>query len=87
MGVLVGEIARANDLPPSLLVPRASLERVAREIPARERFEEALAVAPWRYALVGEPLWRLLSGGAGLEIEGYASGDPKVRLSYDHADQ
>jgi len=85
MGVLVGEIARQNDLPPSLLVPRASLERVAREAPSRERFEATLALSPWRYALIGEPLWRLLSGKAGLEIEGYAAGDPKIRLSDDHA--
>jgi ribonuclease D len=84
MGVLVGEIARRNDLPPSLLVPRAALERVAREAPSRERFEEALGLSPWRFALVGEPLWRLLSGQAGLEIEGYADGDPKIRLSHDH---
>ena len=87
MGVLVGEIARASDLPPSLLVPRATLERVAREAPGRERFEAVLALAPWRYALVGEPLWRLLSGESGLTVEGYASGDPKVRLSYDRTDE
>ncbi len=36
MGVVVGEIARMNDLPQSLLVPRNTLERVAREVP-RER--------------------------------------------------
>ena len=87
MGVIVGEIARQNELPPSLLVPRAALERVAREAPDRERFEAALALSPWRYELVGEPLWRLLSGQAGLEIEGYAAGDPKIRLSHDHERQ
>jgi ribonuclease D len=84
MGVLVGEIARQNELPPSLLVPRASLERVAREAPDRERFEATMALSPWRFELIGEPLWRLLSGQAGLEIEGYADGDPKIRLSHDH---
>jgi hypothetical protein len=31
--------------------------------------------------LVAEPLWRLCSGAAALKIEGYAQGDPKVRLS------
>ena len=82
MGVVVGEIARLNDLPQSLLVPRNTLERIAREAP-RERavFDEALDVSPWRRALVGDPLWRLLSGELHLQIEGYADGDPKIRLS------
>jgi ribonuclease D len=86
MGVVAGEIARANDLPPSLLVPRAALERVAREAPPDwAGFESALGLSPWRLELLGEPLWRLLSGRAALEIEGYADGDPKIRLSHDTA--
>ena len=81
MGVLVGEIARTHELPQSLLVPRASLERVAREVPSdREALAAALDVSPWRATLVVEPLWRLLSGEFHLEIEGYATGDPKIRL-------
>ena len=82
MSVVVGELARMNDLPQSLLVPRNTLERIAREAP-RERaaFDDALDVSPWRRALVGDPLWRLLSGELRLEIEGYADGDPKIRLS------
>ncbi|MGB6953258.1 MAG: hypothetical protein WBE15_15075, partial [Candidatus Cybelea sp.] len=52
-----------------------------REIPRdRASFERALALQPWRLALVADPLWRLLCGEASLKIEGYASGDPKVRL-------
>lgn len=82
MGVLVGEIARSNDLPQSLLVPRSTLERIARELPqTREGFDAALDVSPWRSSLVGDPLWRLLSGELHLKIEGYAQGDPKIRLS------
>lgn len=82
MGVVVGEIARANDLPPSLLVPRAVLERVAREVPAtREAFDAILDLSHWRLALVADPLWRLLSGELQLGIEGYAQGDPKIRLT------
>ncbi len=86
LGVVAGEIAREAALPPNLLVPRAALERVAREAPRdRERFEELLALRPWRLDLVADPLWRLLSGETGLTIEGYAEGNPKVRFSHDLA--
>ncbi len=82
LGAAVAEIARASELPPSLLVPRAALERLAREVPKdRAEFERVLALQPWRLALVAEPLWRLCCGSAALQIEGYAAGDPKVRLS------
>ncbi|MGB8519200.1 MAG: HRDC domain-containing protein [Candidatus Tumulicola sp.] len=86
LGVVAGEIAREAGIPPNLLVPRAALERVAREVPRdRERFEELLALRPWRLDLVADPLWRLLSGEAGLTIEGYADGNPKLRFSHDLA--
>jgi ribonuclease D len=82
LGAAIAEIARSAGLPASLLVPRAALERLAREIPSdRASFERILALQPWRLALVADPLWRLCSGEAMLRIEGYAEGDPKVRLS------
>ncbi len=82
MGVVVGEIARLNELPPSLLVPRTALERIAREIPGgREAFDASLELTHWRMQLVADPLWRLLSGELHLAIEGYADGDPKIRLT------
>lgn len=87
LGVAVGAIARQHDLPPSLLAPRAGLERLAREAPPRERLEAVLGISKWRCELVAEPLWRLLSGEAGIGVEGYADGDPKIRLSDDHAQQ
>jgi ribonuclease D len=81
MGVVVGEIAREHELPQSLLVPRAALERVAREAPGdRAAFERALELSHWRIALVGDPLWRLLSGEVHVAIEGYAERDPKITL-------
>lgn len=81
MSVVVGEVARDNDLPPSLLMPRASLERLAREVPdGRENFENVLDVSEWRTQLVAEPLWRLLSGQSAMRIEGYAGGDPRIIL-------
>lgn len=79
MSVVVGEIAQENELPPSLLAPRAALERVAREVPAsREDFERVLGLSHWRTLLVAEPLWRLLSGQSSLRIEGYFTGDPRI---------
>ena len=79
MSVVVGEIARDNDLPASLLVPRAALERLARDVPNQhEDFERTLDLSAWRMHLVGDPLWRLLSGESGLRIEGYSTGDPRI---------
>jgi ribonuclease D len=81
MSVVVGEIARENDRPASLLAPRAALERLAREVPAgREDFERVLELSPWRLQLLGERLWRLLSGESAMRIKGYASGDPRIIL-------
>lgn len=86
LGAAIAEIARDASLPASLLVPRAALERLARDVPQdRASFERALALQPWRLALVAEPLWLLLSGEAALRIEGYAGGDPKVRLTHEAA--
>lgn len=88
LGAAVAEIARDEELPPSLLVPRSTLERLAREVPPdRASFERTLALQPWRLSLVAEPLWRLLCGDAALKIEGYAQGDPKVRLSDESPSQ
>lgn len=84
LGVAAGEIARVNDLPQSLVVPRAALERVAREIPSsREAFERTLGVAGWRLELIGEPLWGLLCGTGVARVEGYLEGDPKIVFSHD----
>ncbi len=88
LGAMIAEIAREAELPASLLVPRAALERLAREIPPdRESFERVLALQPWRLGLVGDPLWRMLRGEAVLRIEGYANGDPKVRLLDESSSQ
>lgn len=81
MSVVVGEIARENELPASLLLPRATMERIAREVPpTREEFERMLDVSSWRLSLVCERLWRLLSGSSALRIEGYAAGDPRITV-------
>lgn len=83
MSVVVGEIARENGMPAGLLAPRSALERVARELPqTHEELQAALGLSAWRWELLGTQLERLLSGGATLAIEGYADGDPKIRLSH-----
>ena len=88
LGVAAGEIARQNDLPQSLVVPRAALERVAREIPSdREAFERTLGVEGWRLELIGEPLWGLLCGTGVARVEGYLEGDPKIVFSHDRERQ
>ncbi|MBC5816067.1 MAG: HRDC domain-containing protein [Candidatus Eremiobacteraeota bacterium] len=81
MSVLAAAIAQQNDLPSSLLAPRAALERIAREVPPdRAALEAALDLNPWRSALIVDPLWRLLSAQAALKIEGYGNGDPRISL-------
>jgi ribonuclease D len=81
LGVAAGEIARANDLPPSLLLPRHALDRVAREVPQdKAAYEAALGITGWRLDLVGDPLWRLLSGETVVAVEGYTQGDPKIHF-------
>jgi ribonuclease D len=84
MAVAAGEIARRQDVPANLLVPRSVLERIAREVPPdRESLESALELRPWRLALLVDPLWRLLSGEASLTVEGYAEGNPKIRFTHE----
>ena len=81
MNVLIAAIAQQNDMPSSLLVPRAALERIARELPATPAaLEECLEVTPWRRGLVADALWRLLSGEGSMKIEGYENGDPRISL-------
>ncbi len=82
MSVAIGEIAQENDVPPSLLVPRVHLERLARELPARrEDFDVILGLSPWRMHLVAERLWAFLSGDSSVRIEGYAAGRPRITLA------
>jgi ribonuclease D len=84
MAVAVGEIARREDLPANLLIPRAVIERIAREVPSdRESLERSLELRPWRLALLVDPLWRLLTGEASLAVEGYAEGNPKIRFTHE----
>jgi len=79
MAVLVNAVAAENDLPTTLLLPRAALERVARETPdSVDSLEALLSLAPWRRGLIVEPLWELLSGERAIRVEGYTSGQPRT---------
>jgi ribonuclease D len=86
LSVLVNAIAAENDLPPSLLLPRAALERIARELPQTPEKLALLAAADedapsgtgWRAALISEPLHALLHGRTALAIGGVAKGSPRV---------
>ena len=79
LSVLVNAIATENDLPAGLLMPRAALERVARELPATtEEIARTLEASAWRAELVAGPLHDLLAGRVGLAINGTRSGNPKV---------
>ncbi|MDQ6826520.1 MAG: HRDC domain-containing protein [Candidatus Eremiobacteraeota bacterium] len=82
MNVVVTAVAGANGIPSALLAPRSALERVARELPpTREEFDASLALSSWRLQLIGDPLWRLLSGRSTLSIDGYGAGSPRISYS------
>ncbi|HEY4439741.1 MAG TPA: ribonuclease D [Candidatus Elarobacter sp.] len=79
MAVLVSALAADNDLPTTLLLPRAALERIAREAPQTpEALGDVVNLTSWRRQLVVEPLWRLLSGDWVLRVRDYGRGDPRT---------
>ncbi|MBC5811702.1 MAG: ribonuclease D [Candidatus Eremiobacteraeota bacterium] len=79
LSVLINALATENDLPASLLAPRAALERVARELPPTpEAIADTIGAGGWRAALVAQPLHALLTGETALAIGGSAAGNPHV---------
>lgn len=79
MNVAVTAVAAQHDLPAALLAPRSALERVARDLPkTREEFDGILNLSAWRLQLIGDALWRLLSGESALRIDGYGAGSPRI---------
>jgi ribonuclease D len=78
MAVLVNAIAAENDIPTTLLLSRATLERVARDLPQSiEELRALLDLAPWRERLILEPLWETINGRRALRVEGYGEGVPR----------
>ena len=79
MAVLVGALAADNDVPTTLLLPRAALERIAREAPQTpEGLGDVVNLTSWRRQLVVDPLWELLSGESVLRVRGYRNADPRT---------
>ena len=79
MAVLISALAADNDLPTTLLLPRAALERIAREAPQTpEALGDVVNLTSWRRHLAVEPLWQLLSGESVLRVRGYAESDPRT---------
>ncbi len=79
VALLVNALAAANDLPSTLLVTRAGIERVARDLPGSpDEIAALLDLTPWRRALVAEPIFRLLSGDIVIRVAGYEQGSPRM---------
>ncbi|HEY0395227.1 MAG TPA: HRDC domain-containing protein [Candidatus Elarobacter sp.] len=81
MAVLVSALAAENDLPTTLLLPRAALERIAREAPQTgEALGDVVNLTSWRRQLVVEPLWDLLTGESVLRVRGYRDAEPRTTI-------
>jgi ribonuclease D len=81
MAVLVSALAAENDLPTTLLLPRAALERIAREAPQTgEALGDVVNLTSWRRQLVVEPLWELLTGESVLRVRGYREAEPRTTI-------
>ncbi len=79
MAVLVSALGAENELPTTLLLPRAALERIAREAPQTpEALGDVVNLTSWRRQLVVEPLWEMLCGTSVLRVQGYRDGDPRT---------
>src|ERR1700733_13800345 len=81
MAVLVSALAAENDLPTTLLLPRAAIERIAREAPqTAEALGDVVNLTSWRRQLVVDPLWEMLTGESVLRVRGYRNADPRTTI-------
>jgi len=68
--LLVGRIAKHNEIAPPMLCPRDALMDVVRAMPATQlELEQRLGLDGWRAQILGEPLWRLLCGELRVGVE------------------
>ena len=81
MAVLVSALAAENDLPTTMLLPRAALERIAREAPqTAEALGDVVDLTSWRRQLAVDPLWDLLTGESVLRVYGYREAEPRTTI-------
>ncbi len=81
LAVLVSALAAENDLPATLLLPRAALERIAREAPqSPDALADVLGLTSWRRDLAVAPLWGMLAGQSVLRVRDYARGEPRTAI-------
>ena len=81
MAVLVGALAAEHDLPTTMLLPRAALERIAREAPqSGDALGDVVKLTSWRRQLVVDPLWDLLTGESVLRVYGYREAEPRTTI-------
>ncbi len=81
LAVLVSAIAADNDLPTTLLLPRAALERIARESPqSPDELGDVLGLTTWRRELIVEPVWAMLTGESVLRVRDYRRGEPRTTI-------
>ncbi len=79
IALLINAVAAANDLPAAMLVSRAEIERIARDLPqSPDELTALLNLTPWRRDLVVGPLWEFLGGERQLRVSGYRDGLPKT---------
>lgn len=79
IALMINAVAAANELPAALLVSRAEIERIARELPqSPQELSALLDLTPWRRDLVVGPLWQFLNGERVLRIAGYLDGVPRT---------
>jgi len=82
LAVLASAIAAENELPPGLLVTRAALERIARELPkSATEVARVLDASAWRAGLVAAPLFALLAGDVALTIVDAERGSPRIAFT------
>jgi len=81
MAGLGSALAAEKDLPTTLLLSRAALERVAREAPQTgDALGDVVNLTAWRRQLVVDPLWELLTGASVLRVRGYREAEPRTTI-------
>lgn len=88
IALLINAIAAGNELPAAMLLSRGEIERIARASPqTADQLADLLGLTPWRWALVVEPIFRLLTGDLAIRVAGYREDQPRVIFDPTAPDQ